>query len=1554
MAAARTRSSPRHAPHARAAPETPLSSLCRRLSAFALFAVLASSAPASAQYRIVEIVGPGDVFPAAVNASGKVAGTMTQLTNPVNQPWMWDGDSLHILSIPSVSGFATDINDAGVVVGYATAPPTFNARPYRWVNGVAEEIPMPGPAYVRGYAWAINDSGVVLLELATSTNAGIYALWDGSSHTMLPAPGVPRALNNLGHRAGALGADALAWLPDLVTLDRDGALSARAVAINDSGRIVGNVLRAVGEPFEAVYWDGDSSPTPIPGMTELTSVNRFGVMVGKTDDGPALVQGDTLLYFQSVVAIDSDLELDNSAVLVNDAGVLVCAGSHADEADPFVVGVVLIPGGSDLVVNDARDLPDTNLDDGVCDADGGTAGPQCTLRAAIENANRAAGRDSIPFDIPGAGPHVITLASPLPAITEPIVLDAMRQPGWADGAPAVTLTGVTGDGLVLSVGESSVRGLAIGGFAGAGVKITGPGGNRVVGCALGTNAAGTPLPNRVGVIVDGSPGNRIGPGNRIAGNTAHGVHVNGASAADNRIEGNIVGANADGSAAVPNGGSGVRVENAPRTIVGGADAAANLISGNGLHGVQVIGVSDGTRVIGNLIGTNAAGDAAIANGASADRDTGHVGVSIEHAGQITVGGSEALGNVIAANVGGGVRVSADLATGAPAPAAEITGNRIGADASGQALLGNGGPAVHLRGAASGARVGKPGAGNVILVPDTTFEAIRIVDMNAGGSPDDVTIQSNLIGLSADGAHVLGSSAVGVGVTSTVSIAFAGVSDLTIGGSGAGNSIASARSGIFVLGAATENAKIVGNRIGIRPDGALAGGLAGKAGILALRTPGLVVEENAIGGFQAGLVLGADGARVTGNRIGTESSGSSARPNVTGVLVLGEFRVNGSVAGSTGDLNEFVGNVISGNTGAGLVLGGTADFTSESDPSPALSAAGGAAGTPDENIVLGNRIGTDATGTAAVGNGVNEQSPGPGLWVLSGENNIVLGNVISGNGIGLVVGSADGSLPPARATRVGANLIGATLDGNTIPNRAGGVLIDRSDDNVLAPMLVPGNTAAQPNVIRGNLGAFAVGVRTQAGAGVRNVIRRGPIFGNEGPSIRHGDADHPGQRPANVPAPPVMVSALVEGTQMNARILPQTTGAVDVYLSQSCVQGIAQGLYVKSVDGVTGVAADITLPAVPTDTSSARVGWFLATTSTRSGADSTTSEFSTCMPIADVADTALGVVAPGATGLALSGGGVDVVVDQPPPLAVWGGVPSGVLYAARHRFQAPNDSLAGTAATPGGAVIAPDVIASDRYWTVAQEGLDGATCTVCVDVSGPEFAHPQQLVLARRDVSSDPWTPLDSSLQPGTGLLCAAGVTRFGEFTVAADSSNLTTAVDVALATAEATPDRVTLTWWGAGAAQVAARVERRGDGDAAWAEIGRAVVVGPDELRWVDTRVEPGARYAYRLAYVDEGRERRTAETWVQIPVGVGFALEALRPNPSKGPREVVFTLAEPGAVKLDLFDVSGRAVWSHAGTLAAGRHVVSLRAASLAPGVYLVRLRQGAREATTRGVVVR
>ena len=62
-----------------------------------------------------------------------------------------------------------------------------------------------------------------------------------------------------------------------------------------------------------------------------------------------------------------------------------------------------------------------------------------SLRQAIVDANKHAGPDAIHFAI-GTGPRTIAVASALPTITDPLVLDATTQPGFA-GKPLIELTG---------------------------------------------------------------------------------------------------------------------------------------------------------------------------------------------------------------------------------------------------------------------------------------------------------------------------------------------------------------------------------------------------------------------------------------------------------------------------------------------------------------------------------------------------------------------------------------------------------------------------------------------------------------------------------------------------------------------------------------------------------------------------------------------------------------------------------------------------------------------------------------------------------------------------------------------------------------------------------------------------------------------------------------------------------------------------------------------------------------------------------------------------------
>src|SRR4051812_13659090 len=117
----------------------------------------------------------------------------------------------------------------------------------------------------------------------------------------------------------------------------------------------------------------------------------------------------------------------------------------------LTAGVLLmIPGpargDTTFVVNANGNGVDRDIADGVCDTSG-TAGLQCSLRAAIQQANATAGIDRIEFDIQtGTGAvKTITPGVPFPAITETVTIDGYTQ----DGASANTLA--TGDDAVLNI-----------------------------------------------------------------------------------------------------------------------------------------------------------------------------------------------------------------------------------------------------------------------------------------------------------------------------------------------------------------------------------------------------------------------------------------------------------------------------------------------------------------------------------------------------------------------------------------------------------------------------------------------------------------------------------------------------------------------------------------------------------------------------------------------------------------------------------------------------------------------------------------------------------------------------------------------------------------------------------------------------------------------------------------------------------------------------------------------------------------------------------------------
>jgi titin len=110
-------------------------------------------------------------------------------------------------------------------------------------------------------------------------------------------------------------------------------------------------------------------------------------------------------------------------------------------------------------------------------------------------------------------------------------------------------------------------------------------------------------------------GTTPGAQNVISGN-GYGVSIGSGlgdpNVSHNRVEGNLIGTNVTGAGALGNTQHGIAIVTPNNTVGGTTPEARNVISGNGTYGVYLFS-ADSNIIQGNYIGTNITGDAAIGN-----------------------------------------------------------------------------------------------------------------------------------------------------------------------------------------------------------------------------------------------------------------------------------------------------------------------------------------------------------------------------------------------------------------------------------------------------------------------------------------------------------------------------------------------------------------------------------------------------------------------------------------------------------------------------------------------------------------------------------------------------------------------------------------------------------------------------------------------------------------------------------------------------------------------------------------------------------------------------
>jgi CSLREA domain-containing protein len=675
-------------------------------------------------------------------------------------------------------------------------------------------------------------------------------------------------------------------------------------------------------------------------------------------------------------------------------------------------------------VNSTADLPDININDNVCiDASG-----NCTLRAAIQNANKTTNKDTIEFNISGNAPFTIAVTDVMQPIQQPVIIDGRTQLNYIN-SPIIEIdgsslpVGYNGLQLIGNSAGSEIYALSVGGFKrlevtpfsfGFGV-FSNTGGHMFQSNYIGIKPDGTTINSNTGggLYFNNTGGNQIGgtqpnQGNVISGNGVGGLTFQGSAsnsaATNNLVQGNLIGTDATGTL---NKGNRFNVQfiDAPNNILGGNSAAArNIISGSNASddntvgtGIAITGTeSYGNTIIGNYIGTDITGTQALPNirgGVLVLFGANNNNIGTDNAGE---------GNLISGNGQSGIYLQGGTST--PVVSNSIKGNYIGVNAAGTSALPN--------------QIGVSllfGVNNNNTIGGTTADSKNVISGNSSGgiailSGNNNQILGNYIGTNAQGTAAI-SNNIGVSLQAA---------NNSVGGQATGsrNIISGNATGIEISQSASSGSAVIGNYIGLNSTGAAAIPNVTGISLASSSTNSVIGGTNALdrniisGNSSFGISVGGSSHSIKNNYIGLNASGTSALPNAIGISFISSASNN-----TIGGVSASDKNIISGNSNIGIDISGTS------------------------HTIQNNYIGLNPAGTAVIKNN------NIGMRFVGTLTNIqVSENTISGNGT-TSSSARNVDFSSANGVQFFSNKVGTLVDGNTgVVNVGSGITLNNSSNN----------------------------------------------------------------------------------------------------------------------------------------------------------------------------------------------------------------------------------------------------------------------------------------------------------------------------------------------------------------------------------------------------------------------------------------------------------------------------------------------------------------------------
>jgi hypothetical protein len=550
--------------------------------------------------------------------------------------------------------------------------------------------------------------------------------------------------------------------------------------------------------------------------------------------------------------------------------------------------VVALPAASALaddadtfVVNQTADTADASLGDSICDADLGTGGLQCTFRAAMQEQNDADTALTDTINFSLPASTTLELASSL--ATAPV--DENLTVDGCSGAltPSAPCVGVRNSNVL---GQQTILHIDGGTVAVKGLALSNA--STAVNAAAGT---GFSLQNDYFGI---------------------------------RLDGTTADANATGATVSVDGAA-----------IGGTTAGTrNVFGNNTLAGLRAVR-ADGIVIRGNFFGVRPDGTTAAPNADDIQLGGTFVDPGVNTTVGGTLSGTACTGpcNVIAKANSDGIDLQGDTDG---AQTTNIRGNYIGLDANGAAAAD--GDGIDVKGAA-GITIGGATAGDRNYIDAISVGVVSV------SSASNLVVQNNFLGLTTDGNTDIWPAGAGLGNAIGLDVSSPVAGPAQIRDNRIALPVTDGRSGILLSG---RNAQVTGNTVGVAVNGGQLPGANSGFEVSTGTDPGggHLIAGNTIGNVSnIGIdIFGADGNQVTGNFLGTTSSGGSHPISGAGIRI-GHFGANASdsnvIGGSTaaaqnvisnsgraidvmlngGSANEFGANVGTGNIGPFIDLGG---------------------------------------------------------------------------------------------------------------------------------------------------------------------------------------------------------------------------------------------------------------------------------------------------------------------------------------------------------------------------------------------------------------------------------------------------------------------------------------------------------------------------------------------------------------------------------------------------------------------------------------------------------